>query len=179
VRCFLEHKGRSNARVAPTPVLGTARRGRGVRAGSSPRGATAFTLLETLVACGLLLSIALFICYSFSSGFALIRLNQENVRADQILVQKMETLRVYHWTNVVSGRSIPTNFTSSFFGAGASATGAAYTGALSITPAPLTESYKDSLRQVTVTLTWDTGNGPRTRSMTTFVSQHGLQTYKP
>ena len=53
------------------------------------------------------------------------------------------------------------------------------TGTITIAPAPLTESYADTLRQVTVTLAWNSGSALRSRTMTTLVSKYGIDTYKP
>jgi len=138
----------------------------------------AYTFIEIMVAGGLLGFMVFSVYTAFSYGFTTIALSQENLRADQVLVQKLETLRVHDWSQVNSGY-IPTNFTSSFSTNGGVAQGATYTGTVSITSMPLTESYSNTLRQVTVTLAWTSGGVPRTRSMSTLVSQHGIQTYKP
>ena len=138
----------------------------------------AYTFIEIMVA-GALLGFMVFSVYTaFSFGFTTIALSQENLRADQILVQKLETLRIYDWAKL-NGGYIPTNFTTSFSTNGGVAQGVTYTGSVSITPVPLTESYSNTLRQVTVTLGWTSGGIARTRSMSTFVSQYGIQTYKP
>lgn len=136
--------------------------------------ARAFTLVETVVAT-LLLTLAVVALYAaFAFGFGTIKLSQEDLRADQILVQKLETLRVYDWSKITSGY-IPTDLTASFSTEG----GVTYDVAIEVTPAPVSESYSDTLRQVTVSLSWESGGVMRNRSMTTFVSKDGLQTYKP
>jgi len=137
-----------------------------------------YTFIEVLVAAALLGFLVFSLYTTFSFGFATVALSQENLRADQILVQKLETLRVYDWSKIDSSY-IPTNFTSSFSTSGTTNRGVTYTGAIAITPAPVTESYSNTLRQVTVSLAWVSGGVPRSRSLTTFVSQNGIQTYKP
>lgn len=117
---------------------------------------------------------------AFSFGFSTIRLSQEEVRADQILVQKLETLRVYDWSQITNNY-VPKNFTSTFSTSG-SEQGVTYTGSLSVTPfvpSAANESYSDSLRLMTASVEWISGGISRTRSMTTLVSQYGIQTYKP
>lgn len=142
--------------------------------GGCGNSARAFTLVETMVAT-LLLTLAVVALYAaFSFGFGTIKLSQEDLRADQILVQKLETLRVYDWSKITSGY-IPTDLTVSFSTNG----GVTYDVAIEVTPAPVIESYSDTLRQVTVSLSWESGGVLRNRSMTTFVSKDGLQTYKP
>jgi hypothetical protein len=57
-----------------------------------------FALIEIMIG-GCILGFSVVSLYSaYSYGFALIRLSQEYVRADQILVQKLETLRFYNWS---------------------------------------------------------------------------------
>ena len=134
----------------------------------------AFTLVETVIATLLLTLVLVALYAAFSFGFGTIKLSQEDLRADQILVQKLETLRVYDWSKITSGY-IPTDLTASFSTNG----GVTYDVAIEVAPAPVMESYSNTLRQVTVSLSWESGGVLRNRSMTTFVSQDGLQTYKP
>ena len=147
--------------------------GYGVRGGCH-KSAQAFTIVETVVATLLLTSALVALYAAFSFGFGTIKLSQEDLRADQILVQKLETLRVYDWSKITNGY-IPTAFTESFSAEG----GVTYDGEIAVTAAPVIESYRHTLRQVTVSLSWESGGVLRSRSMTSFVSQDGLQTYKP
>jgi Tfp pilus assembly protein PilE len=137
----------------------------------------AFTLVELMIGAAILGLTIVALYGAFSFGFSTIKVSQEDVRADQILVQKLETLRVYDWTNIINNY-VPTNFPAYYSTNG----GVTYDVSLSITPfvpSVANESYTDSLRQVTVSVDWVSGGVPRTRSMTTLVSQYGIQTYKP
>jgi hypothetical protein len=134
-------------------------------------------LVELIVGAGILAFTIVALYGAFSFGFSTIKVSQEDIRADQILVRKLETLRVYDWTNIINNY-VPTNFIAYYSTNG----GVTYDVTLSVTPfVPSTanESYTDSLRQVTVSVDWISGGVPRTRSMTTLVSQYGIQTYKP
>lgn len=116
---------------------------------------------------------------AFSVGFASIKFAREDLRADQILVQKLETLRAYDWSKLTNGYVL-TNSIAAFSDEG----GIEYGVNMSITPAPVTESYSNTLLQVTASVFWNSGGGfgsgvTNLRSMTTLVSQNGLQTYKP
>ena len=113
---------------------------------------------------------------AFSTGFSTIRVNQESVRADEILVEKLETFRLYPWSRITnSGFISPTNFTTSFY----AGNGVTYNGTIQISPAvtspPLNNLYSNSIRQVTVTLNWTSAGVPRTRSMSTLVTPNGIQ----
>ena len=121
----------------------------------------------------LLLIVVLSLFGAFSFGFSTIKISQEDERASQILLQKLETLRVYDWSKITNSY-FPTNFTVSY-----STNGFTYDGAIEIDPVPMAESYSNRLRQVTVSLSWVSTGVPRYRVVTTLVSQNGIQTYKP
>ena len=138
-----------------------------------------FTLVETIVAMSILTFVVVSLYAAFSIGFACIKVAREDLRADQILVQKLETLREYDWSSLTNGYVL-TNSMAVFSSEG----GIEYGVNMSITPAPVTESYSNTLRQVTASVFWSSGGGfgsgvTHQRSMTTLVSQNGLQTYKP
>jgi hypothetical protein len=145
------------------------------------RSISAFTLIETVVSFGILAIVIVSFYGALSVGFTTMRLSQENVRADQILMQKMETLRVYHWSQVFNPGFIPQNFQAPYAQANGTNFGVIYDGSIMITNFPVSaanESYADSLRQITVTLNWTSGGSQHTRSVTSFASQYGIQTYK-
>jgi len=50
---------------------------------------------------------------------------------------------------------------------------------VTITDTTFTESYRDLLRQATVSLSWKSNGQTRNRSMTTVISQNGISTFKP
>src|SRR5258707_14708407 len=78
------------------------------------RKAAAFTLTEVVVSL-LVLGIMLVSLYAaFSSGFAFVKLSRENSRATQILVQKMENVRLYKWSQLTSNGFFTGNFTTRY-----------------------------------------------------------------
>ena len=137
----------------------------------------AFTLMEVLVA--LAISSVLFVSlYSgLSTGFAVVQLARENLRATQILQEKMETIRLYTWDQIITAGFIPTNFTDVFYSATQYSGGLTYTGSLTVVTAPITESYSNDLKMITVQVTWESANVLREREMSTLVSRYGLQNY--
>src|SRR2546428_9748089 len=61
----------------------------------------AYTLVEVIVAV-LVLALMLISLYGgFSSGFAVVKLARENIRATQIMMQKMETVRLLKWSQLL------------------------------------------------------------------------------
>lgn len=110
----------------------------------------------------------------------MIRVARENLRATQILQEKMETIRLYTWDQLNEQGFIPETFVEPFYDDGGGSEdpdGINYYGTLSVTNATLTESYSGDLLQVDAVVTWTSGNIDRVREMSTFVSRHGLQHY--
>ena len=113
-------------------------------------------------------------------AFSQLRLSRENLRATQILEGKMEIVRQYNWDQVANYSGfIPTSFTESFFANNPTNSSAnfVYTGQVSVKTAPISESYSNDLKMITIKLTWKSGSATHTRQATTFVSQYGLQRY--
>ncbi len=116
---------------------------------------------------------------SFGYGFFASQLARENQRATQILLEKVETLRLYRWDQVTSNGFIPPNFTEPYDPQAApGAQGVTYNGSVVISDVPFATTYSAKMRQINVTLAWSTaGRIPHIRSLTTFVSKDGLQNY--
>lgn len=111
-------------------------------------------------------------------GFTTIRFARENTRATQIMLEKMETIRLYRWDQVNQNGFIPTNaFTVPYHAVGGTNTSLLYTGRVQITSSGLGTSYQNDMKRITVTLNWTTGNTPRSRTMQTLVSKGGMQRY--
>ena len=144
------------------------------------RTSAAFTLPEVLVAVTVAAILFLSLYAGLSSGFAVIRVARENLRATQILQEKMETIRLYTWDQLNASDFIPDTFVepfSDYAGEGADPDGINYYGTLTITNALLAESYAADILQVNATVMWTSGNIERTRDMSTLVSRYGLQHY--
>lgn len=141
----------------------------------------AFTLAEVSIGL-MLLGIVSTACYTgLTSGFAFIELSRENLRATQIMVERMETIRLYRWDQVTNPTYIAPAFTNYYYpeGLASGAGGIMYTGAFSITSMPVgtPSAYSNDMRKVSVTIGWLSSKRPRTRSMTTYVARYGLQNY--
>lgn len=136
------------------------------------------TLVEVMVAISVVGFMIVSLYAGFSSGFAVLRVARENLRATQVLAERMEVIRLVRWEDVKPG-FIPTEFTAPFYaGDGTNNAGQfAYTGTVVVANAPISESYADHLRLIQINLTWVSGNITRTREMSTFVSKFGLQNY--
>src|SRR5207247_6252330 len=90
-------------------------------------------------------------------GFSIIQTARENLRATQVIQERMETIRLYSWeqmTNTWDGMAtnaaVPPNFTNAYDAADTLMTGRLYYGTIQIDPAPMDERYSNDHRLVTV-----------------------------
>ena len=143
-----------------------------------------FSLVEATVGLALLAVVCLALYTSLGSTTFTVRQSRENLRATQIMAEKLDTIRLYGWTQLNSPTYIPRTFSAPFYPREqlppelARAHGELdYQGTIRIEPAPVEEVYKDDLRLVTVELKWQSGNMARSRKMSTLVSRYGLHKY--
>ena len=164
-----------------------------VRSHASSR---AFTIVEMLIATAIIGVAFLSLYGGIASSFGVLSVARENLRANQIMVEKLETIRLYHWDQINSNGFISPTFTAPFFpsvitnisGTNANGTpkymtytnnggGVIYHGRVHITNAPVSTNYASNMRLVTVGLVWTNNNIRRERSMQTLISANGLQDY--
>lgn len=151
------------------------------------RRAAAFSILEVAVGMGILGTAIGALFSGITTGFFTIRMARENLRATQIMLEKVETIRLYSWQQVTNVGFIPTNFTAKYDPVTQpSSSGLIYSGEVYITPINGAEmagwggtipTYTNNMRMVTVKLKWKTGNLDRSREFKSFISRYGLQDY--
>jgi type II secretory pathway pseudopilin PulG len=140
------------------------------------RATAAYTITEVMIAVGFVGVVLATVLSGFSLAFGILQDARENLRAAQIVQEKMETIRLYSWDQINTPGFVPSTFTASANPTN-QAIGTIYNGAIVITNAPIAEGYSTNLRQVTVELTWKSAKVERRRTLTTFVSRFGLQNY--
>jgi len=151
-------------------------------AGRKTKARAAFTLVEGLVAISMV-GVGFLALYSgLTYGFSRIQLAREDFRATQILVEKMETIRLYNWAQINDRNYVPNTFTASYYPPGAQSgnsqsSGVVYTGKLEIKDSQLDSNYRDAVREVVLTLTWKSGKLKRSRSLSTYVAEFGLHNH--
>ena len=150
--------------------------GKVIQSRPAPR-TNGFTLVETLFAISIagVMFAALYAGLVF--GFDLIRVARENSRATQIMVEKMETIRLYTWDQINSNSFLPSTFVASYYPMGGANCGTRYTGTVTVADSGLNTSYAEDMKKIIVSLNWRTGSLPRGRTNTTYVSRYGLQNY--
>jgi len=148
----------------------------------SRRGQKAHTLVEVTMGVGLLGFMSATLFGGMSMTTAETRMARQNLRAPQIMVERMEGIRLFNWDQLLSSDSLcPATFTSSFYPLpnSSGSTGITYYGTMVITNASLNPvaSYSNQLRAITVTVAWTNFGVGHQRSMTTYQAQYGMQNY--
>ena len=144
------------------------------------RNARGATLVEMCIAVALISLVFVSLYAGLTTGFAATKLVRENLRATQILVQRMETVRLYRWSQLTNLVYVPANFTEYYDPSGKSSNsaGAAYTGTIKkLIPTNLPAAYQTNMRVITVEVTWKSGQVTRKRVMETYVARYGIQNY--
>ena len=141
---------------------------------------SAFSLVETLVATSITGVLFISLDTGFAMGFGMVQSSRENLRATHIMLEKLETIRLYSWDQINTPEFIPASFEAPFIACNEGSTcanGFMFQGTVTVTNAPIYESYSADVKIVTVTLDWNTEAIQHHREMTTFVANNGLQNY--
>lgn len=148
------------------------------------RAQSAFSLIEAVIGMAVFGITSLALYSGIASGYTTVQFARENLRAMQILVEKMEVIRLYNWDQINEAEFIPTTFETVYY---PSATekkenspvshGVTYYGKVTVTDPPFSANYSSKLKLVTVDLIWTTGKIKRSRSLSTLVAFDGLQSY--
>src|SRR4026208_1801298 len=145
-------------------------------------GKKAFFLLEAVIGMALLGLVFMAMYTGLVTTTFSVQLSRENLRATQLMTEKLDTIRLYgwkkivedpyyvHWTDVPVYPDDPSKL-------GNDATPRVFKGEILVENAPITEVYASDLRMITVRVMWATGKLNRTRTMSTLVSKYGLYRY--
>ena len=173
----------------------------------SEKNSGGFSLIEAIIGMGVVGIMITALYSALTTGFQTEQLDREDIRATQLLIEKMDQLRVISWEQLTDPSVTPTTFDASFnpdetpalrtrlsitlpVGLGVASTNAVanglskyqslvYYGTIDIADAPNDATYSTDIKQVTVTVQWKTISGmSRSRSFTTFVARYGVQNYK-
>jgi type II secretory pathway pseudopilin PulG len=141
----------------------------------------AMTIIEVVMATGIIAITGAGVIGSVNYGLYIMRMARENQRATQVMLEKLEAIRLYNWDQVTNTGYVPTSFTASYDPTSSSAQGIVYNGTMSITTPTFSGTapdYSASMRLFTVSVTWtNLGGLTHTRSLSTFVAQNGIQNY--
>jgi type II secretory pathway pseudopilin PulG len=138
-------------------------------------------LVEVIFSTAIIATVGVGVLGSINYGMHVMKVTRENQRATQVMLERIESIRLYTWDQVTNAGFIPTSFTEAYDPSGPMGNqGTMYYGTMQVGAANLngTPSYASSLRQFTVNLNWTNGGGiPHHRSLTTLVARDGMQNY--
>jgi type II secretory pathway pseudopilin PulG len=145
------------------------------------RGLMGFTLSELMVAMGIGSFVFISLYAGVTHSVAAVQRAKENLRATQIIMEKFEVIRLYNWSQINTPGFIPSQFTEYYRPAADSIdnkdVGVRYQGTLTLTNADVSPAYSNTMKKVVAEVSWATGSVTNTRTMETFVSEHGIQNY--
>ena len=137
----------------------------------------AFSLIEATIGMGIVGTTIATLFSGFTSGFFTMQMARENLRATQIMLERVETIRLYSWDQVTTGYITPT-FTAPYDPeATQGQQGLVYNGTITVTDTGLPSSYAPDMKKVVVRLNWKTGRLARSREFTSYISRFGMQDY--
>lgn len=156
----------------------------GILTNRSRRAEAGFTLAEVLVAVFVVALLAAALFQGYFYGFSIVLRDRADLRANQIMLQKIEGIRLCRWDQLANltfvDRYDPSGATTNTL-----AGGTVYTGTVSFgSPTniiPQSADYYPDMYLVTVSIRWTNYIGKQsfaqTRQMQTLVARYGLQNY--
>lgn len=156
-------------------------------------GKSGYTFTEVMMAVAVVAVMVVSLYLGISASFAVIQRTRENLRATQLLVQRVETVRLYTWDQLLNKgatATFQTNFTEVYdplAGTNGTGGGVTYYGDIQVTVPPpasvLTNnvSYRGNMALVSVSLRWTNSTGtaafPHLRQFETLVAKSGMQKF--
>jgi type II secretory pathway pseudopilin PulG len=147
------------------------------------RRVQAWTLAEVMVSVVVLAILMISLFAGFGLGFQLIKSTREDLRATQILTQKIESIRLCTYSQLTN--LCPMTFQETYSTTGTNGASVIYRGTITAGPnTNLPPAYVNRVRLVTVSVTWTTSKAGlfrnavvHNRSMQTQSAFFGLQNY--
>ena len=144
------------------------------------RSSAGFTLIESTVALTIGAIMLTSLYGAFACGFTTVRVSRESLRATQIMLTKLEGIRLCTFDQLTVYN--PGTFAESFDPNedATHAGGVTYNGTYaSSVPAvgSLPEAYRMNVLLVTVSVNWTSGNMQHSRSMQTYAARDGIAGY--
>ena len=155
-----------------SPIHSNARRSR----------AAAFNLIEAAVAMGVI-GLGVVALYSaLLTGVEVVTRSREDLRATQVMVELMDTLRLYSWDQITDPTFTPKHFDVEYDPIAATNGGTGrflYNCVMNVKKGPKDVDYGDNMKTITLDIDWTNGNSKkkRTRTFVTYVTKNGLQSY--
>jgi hypothetical protein len=153
---------------------------------TSTRRQAAFTFVEVVMAAAVMAVAFASIFAIMTCGLFIDQTSRENARATEIMLGKMEGVRLYSPTQLTNTTLLVRSFTNWFSETNnigmpnAQGYGIQYTGMVTFASVAFSTSYSSNMQKVTVNIGWTSGGQgtmAHTRSMSTFYANQGLYNY--
>jgi len=141
-----------------------------------------FTLVENVVSLTIVAIMLTSLYAGFTSGFSAVRTSRESTRATQIMISKLEAIRVCSFDQLANPTYNPTSWTEFFDptdqanGGGGAVYSCKFKASVP-TAGTLPESYRTNMALLTVSVSWTSGALSHTRSMQTYSAKDGIEGY--
>jgi type II secretory pathway pseudopilin PulG len=142
-----------------------------------------FSLIEAMVGMAVMGVMVAGLFGGMSWGTTSVRISREDLRAGQILLEKMEVIRLLTWDQITASNVLPANFTAPYYTTGTTntvAVGPTYAGTITMAPpkgSALSASYTNDMLVVSVKVAWTNMGMVHARALNTYVSRYGIQNY--
>ena len=154
----------------------------------APRATQAFSLVEVLFAMAVTGIMVTALYAGLTWCLTSVRTARENLRASEVMVEKMEVIRLLTWDQIDSGSVLFTTFTAGYSTGSATSKkdttnyngGFNYYGTITVVPpldTQLLGNYTNDMRVVQVQVYWTNQRFPHTRKISSYVSRYGIQNY--
>ena len=137
-----------------------------------------FSIIEATIGMGIVGTTVATLFSGFTSGFFTMQMARENLRATQIMLERVETIRLYSWDQINEPGYITPTFTAAYDPESPNGqTGLVYSGTIEIIDSGVAAAYGGEMKKVVVRVNWKTGKLQRTREFTSYISRFGMQDY--
>jgi type II secretory pathway pseudopilin PulG len=143
----------------------------------------AYSLIEVMIGTAIMAIMFAGLFAGISFGFTEAQLARENLRATQIILEKMEGIRLYTFDQLTNSSTFASTFTSPYYPLASTneSQGIIFYGSLTLNDPGVGAGYNDNCRLVTVSVVWTNTYGSvqvvRRRDMQTQVARYGVQNY--
>jgi hypothetical protein len=135
------------------------------------------TLVDVVMAVAIIGIMCIGLVGSLTYGYWTMGTTRENQRATQIMLETVETIRLYNWDQVNSNGFIPATFSQVYDPQG-SPGGITYYGVITTNRPSIGATINSNLMQMTVVLNWTNTRGmAHHRTNVTYIAKDGLQNY--
>src|ERR1041385_6981427 len=134
------------------------------------RGASGYTLAEVLIAVAIVALLFVSLYSGIAFCFKVTRSERENLRATQVMLRRMEGIRLFNWNQISDTNLNPLVFYESYI-PGVAGSGVTYTGRTDVTTMVALDppaSYSTNMKRITVTVSWSSDAVLHTRTASTF-----------